>query len=137
MSFAAVIFPFFTGYYILNVLASVSYVVLKTLHPICEWFFKEDERCELSLVCFLFLLQFYAAAVKLILVLNSIIFCQALKSVNRNRTAQYAELTNIFILLHGLLIYPRFCNTEYRYPYSRCILHLVFATLILYSNFLV
>ncbi|XP_028393507.1 thioredoxin-related transmembrane protein 2-like [Dendronephthya gigantea] len=49
MSLVAAVFPFFTGYYILNVLASISYVVLKTLHPICEWFFKEGERCELSL----------------------------------------------------------------------------------------
>ena len=51
MGYLETIRPFFTSYYVLNVLASVSYVVLKTSHPICEWFFTQDEQCELSLVC--------------------------------------------------------------------------------------
>ena len=51
MVYVEAIRQYLTSYYILNVLASVSYVVLKTVHPICEWFFKGDEQCELSLVC--------------------------------------------------------------------------------------
>ena len=49
MAYIEAIRPYLTTYYILNILASVSYVVLKTVHPICEWFFKGDEQCELSL----------------------------------------------------------------------------------------
>ena len=52
MAFIEAIRPYLTTYYILNILASVSYVALKTVHPICEWFFKGDEQCELSLVSF-------------------------------------------------------------------------------------
>ena len=52
MGYIEAIRPYLTSYYILNVLASVSYVVLKTVHPICEWFFIDPEHaCELSLVC--------------------------------------------------------------------------------------
>lgn len=49
MVYVEAVRQYFTSYYILNVLASVSYVVLKTVHPICEWFFREGEQCELSL----------------------------------------------------------------------------------------
>lgn len=48
MGYVEILRPFFSAYYILNILACSSYVVLKAVHPICEWFFKEEERCELS-----------------------------------------------------------------------------------------
>ena len=59
MVYVEAIRQYFTSYYILNVLASVSYVVLKTVHPICEWFFREGEQCELSLVRFVLMWCFY------------------------------------------------------------------------------
>lgn len=69
MSYLESIRPYFSSYYILNVLASFLYVLLKTLHPICEWFFKEGERCELTWVC-LFIKKHFFLLVQLVLFLN-------------------------------------------------------------------
>ena len=51
MDFVEVVRPYFTSYYVLNALASVTYIVLKTVQPICQWFFMGEEQCQLSLVC--------------------------------------------------------------------------------------
>ncbi|XP_046860429.1 thioredoxin-related transmembrane protein 2-like [Xenia sp. Carnegie-2017] len=49
MSFFGPLLPYFTSYYVLNTLASIAYIVLKTVHPFCNWLFMGEESCQLSM----------------------------------------------------------------------------------------